>query len=145
MIKRNTLYFILMLFVILAVACKKDSPVTAIPNVPVNITLSLTLPDNAVLNSPGGAKEISGGYKGIIVYRRSISDFVAFDMACPYDPTTEGAILKIDSSGVTSVDLHCGSKFSLYDGSVIHGPATTSMKPYQTEYSSSANTLAIYN
>ncbi len=135
-------YFLLILF---ASGCKKDSPVATIPTVPVNITLSLTLPDYSILNSPGGAKEIYGGYKGIIVYRRSISDFIAFDMACPYDPTTDGAILRIDSSGVTSVDAHCGSKFSLYDGSVIHGPATSSMRPYQTEYSSSSNTLLIYN
>jgi hypothetical protein len=139
------LLFISLAFPVVFLSCKKDNIETTIPNVPVNITLSLNLPEYSSLNNPGGTYQIAGGYRGIVIYRRSVSDFVAFDRACPYDPTATGAILEIDSSGVTTIDYHCGSTFSLYDGSIIHGPATISMKGYSTTYSAGSNTLYIEN
>jgi nitrite reductase/ring-hydroxylating ferredoxin subunit len=146
---KNVLAFSLFTFAIIFLiisSCGKDSNDTTIPNVPVNYTVYLTLPQFTNLNSPGSYSLIDGhGYKGIIVYRRTQDEFVAFDLACPYDPTTSGAILTVDSSGITMVDNHCGSKFSLYDGSVLKGPATRSMKGYNTSYDPSTFSVSIFN
>jgi len=127
-------------------SCSKNSEDTTIPNVPVNFTIYLTLPQYSNLNSIGNYSIVDGyGYRGVIVYRRSIDEFVAFDLACPYDPTTNGAKLAVDSSGITMVDAKCGSKFSLYDGSIIKGPATRSMKGYTTSYDPTSSSVYVYN
>jgi len=132
------------LIVIILFSCKKDNQDDRIPNVTVSQTIYLNLPSYTVLNSVGNYVYISGGYRGIIVYRRSISEFVAYDRACPYDPTVSGALLEVDSNGLTTVDRHCGSKFLLVDGSVNQGPATSPMKGYATQYDGN-NQVYIYN
>jgi hypothetical protein len=129
---------------VLFTTCKKDTADDVIPNVPVNFTVYLSLPEYSALNSIGNHATISSvGYRGIIVYRRALTEFVAFDLACPYDPTT--GTLTVDSSGVTMVHTTCGSKFSLYDGSKISGPTTRPMKPYNADYSANDNAVYIYN
>ena len=147
---RNTFYTIKLFTLIFTTAsfysCKKSTNADPIPNVPVNFTIFLSLPQYVSLNSIGGYVAIPEyGYRGIIVYRRSLEEFVAFDSACPYDPTVNGAKIVVDSSGITTVDPHCGSKFSLYDGSVLHGPATRPMKSYHSVYESSSNSVNVYN
>lgn len=128
------------------ISCSKNSDDTTIPNVPVNFTIYLTLPQYSNLNSVGSYALVDGyGYRGIIVYRRAIDEFIAFDLACPYDPTTAGAKLAVDSSGITMVDAHCGSKFSLYSGSIIKGPATRPMKAYSTSYDAISSSVSVYN
>ena len=95
-------------------SCRKEND-SQIPNVPVNLTLYLSLPEYSALNSVGNSITINGGYKGIIVYRKSIDDFAAYDRACPYDPTASGSILNVDSSLVQVKDDKCGSRFSLFE------------------------------
>ncbi|MBP6335613.1 MAG: hypothetical protein KA444_09090, partial [Bacteroidia bacterium] len=116
-----------------------------IPNVTVNLSLPLSLPEYVALNSVGNSIEISGGYKGIIIYHRFQNEFVAFEKACPYDPLESAAIVEKDSSNVIGVDLNCGSKFFLTDGSILNGPATQSLKQYQTDYDAGSMTLYIFN
>jgi nitrite reductase/ring-hydroxylating ferredoxin subunit len=131
---------------ILLSSCKKNKDGdTTIPYVPVNTIVQLNLPQFANLNSVGGTSIITGGYKGIVIYNKGTNEFVAYDLACPYDPTTDGTTLKVDTSGITTVDTHCGSKFNLYDGSITHGPATRPMKPYQCDFSTGNNTIYISN
>lgn len=124
--------------------CRKEND-SQVPNVPVNITLYLSLPEYSALNSVGNSILINGGYKGIIVYRKSIDAFAAYDRACPYDPTTTGSILVVDSSLVQVRDDKCGSKFSLFDGSITNGPASRPLRAYATEYDAAAQSLYIHN
>lgn len=124
------------------VACSKNDDET-IPNVPVNFTIYLTLPQYSSLNSIASHAIVNDyGYRGIVIYRRSQDEFVAFDLACPKDPSNT---MIVDSSGINTVDLSCGSKFLLEDGSVLNGPATRPMKQYNTEYQPNNNTVSIYN
>jgi hypothetical protein len=140
-----SILFITGSFLLLA-SCKKSNVDDVIPNVPVNFTIQLSLPGYSNLNSVGGSVEIpSAGYKGVVVYKRAIDDFVAYEMACTYDPTTDGAILHIDSSMISMVDNHCTSKFNMVDGSVLKGPATRPMKQYNTQYDAGNNTVLVYN
>jgi hypothetical protein len=135
-------------FIFLSNSCKKSSTSeSAIPNVPVNFTIQLSLPAYTNLNSPGGSVDIpSVGYRGIVVYRMTNDIFVAFDKACPYDFTASGSILVVDSSLINMIDYHCGSRFGLTSGgSVVHGPATKPMKQYGTTYDPGNNIVAVFN
>jgi nitrite reductase/ring-hydroxylating ferredoxin subunit len=134
-----------LLTIVLIYSCKKNTVENPIPNVPVNLSINLTMPQYAPLNSIGNSVYLDGGYRGIILYRRSLTEFVSFDRACPYSPTTDGVKLEIDTSGIASYDPHCGSKFSLYDGSILKGPAASPMKPYNTDYDAGNNMVYIYN
>ena len=125
-------------------SCRKEND-SQIPNVPVNLTLYLSLPEYSALNSVGNSITINGGSKGIIVYRKSIDDFAAYDRACPYDPTASGSILNVDSSLVQVKDDKCGSRFSLFDGSITNGPASRPLRAYGTEYDAAAQSLYIHN
>jgi len=126
-------------------ACKKDKYNGSIPNVTVNISLPLALPEYAPLNSVGNSIEIDGGYKGILVYHRFQNEYIALELACSYDPLEPNAIVQKDSSNVIGIDYHCGSRFYLTDGSVLQGPANQSLKLYQTDYDAGSNTLYIFN
>jgi len=126
-------------------SCKKKDSQDSIPNVPVDIYISLNLPQYSSLTGIGNSVLISGGVKGIIVYRKSQEEFSTFERSCPYDPLVNAAIVKVDSSGVIGVDSNCGSQFLLLDGSIIHGPATRQLKAYHNEYDAGSQTLYIHN
>jgi len=138
--------FLIVTILLFSLSCKKEGEDDRIPYVPVNFTIYLSLPQYAGLNSVGGYELISGyGYRGVIVYRRALEEYVAYDLACPYDPTATSAKLTVDSSGITMVDLNCGSKFGLTDGSILHGPSTRPMKSYQTSFDPGQNAVSVYN
>ncbi len=148
--KRKTFYTILLFTFIFAItsffACKKNNNEDTIPNIPVSFTVYLSLPQYVNLNSVGGYVKIPEyGYRGIIIYRRSLEEFVSYDLACPYDVNVNNAKINVDSSGITMIDPQCGSKFSLYDGSVQQGPATRPLKMYNSVYESSSNSVYISN
>ena len=94
------------------------------------------------LNTVGGWEYITGGYNGIVVYRLSQDEFVAFDRACPYDYKNSCRIV-VESSFTTTIDSCCGSRFLLNDGSPFKGPASVSLKKYKTYYD--GNSLRISN
>ncbi len=143
MIYKNLPRTILLLFIVF-LSCKKNKQVDQIPNVSVSVNVYLNLPSNSALNSIGNYVKVQGGYRGIIVYRRSQTEFAAFDLACPFDPSASGAILQVDSSGVALVDYNCGSRFNLGYGTILNGPATIPMKEYNTDYDGN-NIVYVYN
>lgn len=99
-----------------------------IPNVPVNLYFNINDPEFIHLAVPGNSLPISGGVNGIVVYRVSVDDFVAFDRTCTYQPEDNCAV-KIDNA-VAECPC-CSSKFFLIDGAVFEGPATYPLKPYR--------------
>lgn len=114
------LQFILILTLSLF-ACKKNNSKHPVPSIPFDITIDLTLPSYSDLNGVGGYAFVNGGSKGIIVYRRSIDEFIAFDRHSPAD--LDGSCstpLTPDSSNFLILNDICNSAtFSLYDGSPI--------------------------
>ena len=112
--------------------CKKDKD--RIPDVLVDIYVSPTEPGYTDLNTPGGYVNIVGGSRGILVYRRSLDEFLAYDRHCPYQPSSSCARVKVDSTGIQAHDACCGSTFLLLDGSVVSGPSGLPLKQYQTYF-----------
>src|SRR5688572_32609450 len=83
---------------ILAVACKKKAtPVqdNGVPYTPVNIVIYPNDPLNFKLQAPGGWMYFSGGVNGIIVYRKTTTEFVALDRTSTYDPDNFDARVEV--------------------------------------------------
>ena len=130
------------LTIILFFSCRKD-PYPLIPNVYVNLHINVNSALYNDLNSVGGYIYLTGGNKGIIVYRNSIDEFKAFERTCPYDPDAETARIVVDQSRLFAVDSTCTSEFLLLDGSVHNGPSTLPLKQYKTSFD--GEILHIYN
>ena len=139
-------YTIPILFVLMVSSlsrCKKDS--STIPNTFVDFYVYLTQPTFIKLNAVGGWVYVTGGVKGIIVYRRSSNEFAAYERSCPYDPNAANARIEVDSSNIICVDPNCGSKFNMLDNSILNGPSTRSMKTYYADYDPSGQTVHVHN
>jgi len=150
MIKRHSsilLVVVCFLLIFSQVNCKKgdssgDSQ-NQIPVVPVNITLNPNSTEYIQLNPVNGWETITGGYRGIIVFRKSATEFTAFERACPYDWTVTTARLTVDAGGTTATCPSCKSKFILIDGTPYQGPSHYPLKQYTTNYD--GYLLYIYN
>ena len=115
----------------------------SIPEVAVYAQIDVNSTMYIELNTIGGWVYLTGGYRGILVYRISVDEFVAYDRGCPYDPFEQCARITMDPSGITCTDSCCGSQFGILDGSVIKGPATIPLKRFYTYFD--GNILTINN
>jgi nitrite reductase/ring-hydroxylating ferredoxin subunit len=125
-------YFIVVLTMFCLSCVKNADP---IPNVGVDFEDSLSDPRLAALNSAGGAVLINGyGVAGLILYREPDGSYAAYDRCSSYKPQNKCAVT-LDASGLTVTDPCSGSKFSLFDGTPVKGPATVSLKAYYVSVS----------
>ncbi|MBI4946277.1 MAG: hypothetical protein HY840_07745 [Bacteroidetes bacterium] len=139
-LKINSCAIILMAAFALS-GCKKSNDY--VPNVYVDIYLYTTDPAFSPLNAVPGYTYLSGGSKGIIVYRKSQTEFMAYDRHCTYK-VSEGNVVAVEVSGLIAKDAVCGSKFILTDGSVLSGSsASNPLKRYQISFDGTV--LHIFN
>jgi hypothetical protein len=139
--KRSKQYTILLLFFLFSCS-KNDSSV--IPYVPVNILIYASDPSFTNLNPIGGWIYLQGGSRGILIFRKSSDEFLAYDRHCTYQPENSCAKIMVDpNNNFLAIDTCCKSKFYLMDGSVNQGPATIPLKKYNTSFD--GNRLNIYN
>ena len=128
--KYHFCYPLVILFLSLA-SCKKDA--NDVPDVYVDIYLYSTDPAFYPLNVTSGYAYVAGGSKGILIYRKSQNEFMAYDRHCTYQ-VPEGNIVTVDASGLLAEDAVCASKFLMTDGSPNSGPAVNLLKQYQTSF-----------
>lgn len=144
MIKAFLKLTLILTLVISNSSCKKDSS-EQVPNTLVDIELFLNNPSYIDLSVVGGWTYITGGSRGIIVYRSGPEEFIAMDRHCPYEVENNDQV-HVDDTNIIAVDsLSCGSKFVLTDGSVTQGPSAFPLTRYQTTYNGSINKLRIFN
>ncbi len=93
------------------------------------------------LNHVGGYEYFTGGYKGVIIFRYSWTEFLAYERACPH--CHEVGVEVQEQSGVILECPQCGSQFIYTDGSPIKAPAVSSLRQYSTYYDGSQ--LHVYN
>jgi len=136
-------YISFFLFTVLVISCVRNQNI--VPYVYVNQYINISLPSYSSLNAVGGWIYITGGSKGIIVYRQSFDQFSAYDRHCTYNANDPCGKASVDSTN-SFVECSCdGSQYQLYDGLVIQGPALYSLKPYQTTFDPLTNQLHIFN
>ena len=141
-ITKNTIAILLMVALFFSGSCDKNN-YTDIPDVYVNLYLDISSTMYIELSTVGGWVNITGGYKGITVYRYSQYDFIAFERCCTYDVEVDSARVMVDPSGLTLTCPACGSTFLILDGSIVNGPASRPLKQYMTYFN--GDDLHIYN
>ena len=116
-----------------------------VPFVPVDITIDMQLPSYSNLQGVGGWTYLNGGSRGIIVYRKAIDEFVAFDRHAPSDP--EGscpiALYPDNQNFLQFIDSCNNAVFSLYDGSPVSN-SIFGLRQYATQFNGN-NLLRVYN
>jgi nitrite reductase/ring-hydroxylating ferredoxin subunit len=83
-----------------------------------------------------------GGSKGLIIFRKTIDEFIAYDRHCTFEVDKNNQT-SVDASGIIASDAACGSKFFLTDGSVNSGSASRPLKQYQVTFDGTV--LHIFN
>lgn len=140
---RAILFLILTSLLVLSPACKKNKT-NPVPNNPFDITIYINLPSYNALENVGGWTYVSGGSKGIVVYRSAVDQFVAFDRHSPAEDASCDKPLETNKDNFLQLDDLCsGAKFSLLDGSIISG-SDFGLRQYQT-YWDGGYTLRIQN
>lgn len=136
--------FIFILFIgTMLFGCTKNNN-HPVPSIPFDITINITLPSYSNLIGVSGWAYVNGGSKGIIVYRRGVDDFIAFDRHSPADVNGDCPPLFPDANNYLQLNDTCmTATFSLYDGSPISG-SDYGLRQYQTAWNGN-ETLRIYN
>jgi hypothetical protein len=142
MISKLRIYF---WFIFILFACKKASNGHPVPSIAFDITIDLNLPTYLNLQGVGGWAYINGGSRGIIAYRRSADEIVAFDRHSPKDP--DGIcplpLYPLTTNFLQLKDSCNNALFSLNDGSPIRN-SEYGLRQYQTQFNGT-NQLRIYN
>ncbi len=124
-------------------SCKKSS-YHPVPSVPFDITINLSLPSYISLQGVGGWAYVTGGVQGIVVYRKSSDEFVAFDRKSPITSSECTKPLTTNPDNFLQLEDSCtNAKFSLFDGSPISG-SEFGLRRYQTQWNGSS-ILRIFN
>lgn len=140
----KVLFIFLSIVLFLFSSCKKNST-HPVPSIPFDVIIDINLPSYSNLNGVSGYAYVNAGSKGVIVYRRGIEEFIAFDRHSPADvdgscefplfPDVDNYLILKDSCNKAS--------FSLYDGSPISG-SDYGLRQYQTSWNGSES-LRIFN
>ncbi len=102
-----------------------------VPYVPVSFEINLNLPAYQPLTAPSGWINVSGGSRGIIIYRVSMDGFMAYDRHSTYDVSANCQVA-VEDDNILITDPCSGSQWLIIDGSVVQGPAEFPLQQYQT-------------
>jgi len=123
-------------------SCKPDLTDDAIPQVFFpDIILNLTLPTQNSLKIDGGTLSIDGGVRGIIIYRKNSSTYLAYERNCSFHPNDACATVEVHSTNLFMTDTCCKSTFGFDDGTPTGGPAWRSLRRYKTSLDGSDLTI----
>ncbi len=124
-----------------------------IPDVGVYFTINLII-ENALMVPGNSVYFPLAGYGGVIIScEQPGSVYYAFDAACPNEAIRSCRVLRdepLDNcpcllNNLTLTCTCCESQFLVFNGTLIRGPATTSLKQYNVTLLNNATTLLIYN
>ena len=134
---------ILLLFALLT-GCRNHN-INPIPNIPFDLLIDISLPSYNSLNGVSGWCYVNGGSRGIIVYRKSLDEFVAFDRHSPEDPDGNcPSPLFPDNNNFLQLNDTCNNAtFSLYDGMPISN-SNFGLRQYAAVFDGNS-LLRIYN
>jgi len=130
--KRLLKYFYLLFFGIMLIqACDDEMPEDGIPIVIVNETINLNNFQYQPLNLIGGYVYLNAGVRGIIIYRQSLSEYIAIEQNCTFQPMDACATVSVDKSSLFLLDTCCNSSFD-FNGFPTGGPASLQLRQYRT-------------
>lgn len=119
----------LLLLPVLFLSCEKNDTNDILPDVFVDETINLNLPQFIDLQTPSGFAYVNGGIKGIVIQNTGIGNppYKAFDRACP----NNDCATPMNFDGSLKLKCPCdNSEYSIIDGS----PQTTGNIHFAREY-----------
>lgn len=135
------------LVVVASMGCKKQTQETLIPNVAVNEVVYLSNPSSFNLQVQGGWVYNTGGYRGLVVYRKyfaqQFDDFIAYERACPQHFADGCGQMTV----VDDIYLECpctGHQFLLFDGQPLDG-GPYPIRFYNTQFDAQSGIIRITN
>jgi len=135
-----------LIFLLIFTASCRDDEDQRVPRIQTDITLNLNLPEYNDLLNPGGWIYLTGGSRGIIVYRVNNDEFSAFDRHCTFNVPDACRVFVDENSGLTAKDtLCCGSVFEIITGNVVEGPAQFQLQTFRTQFNQNTDLLRIFN
>ena len=134
---------LLALPILLLSGCNRANEQHQIPNVVVNEYMFTTEPAFNDISYVGGWTYISGGSKGIILFRAGQNEIKAYDRHTPFNPREACAIVSVLKNNVLAEDSCSGTTYSLYDGFPQEGPGELPLQQYRAEIT--GNELRVYN
>jgi hypothetical protein len=126
---------------IVALNCKPDLADDPMPFTPFP-DFEIILSNYQALQSDGGFIYRSEGVRGIIIYRKNSSTFLAFERNCSFQPNDACATVDVEIAFSRMLDSCCGSSFN-FDGNPTGGPAWRPLRQYTTIYSASTSALTV--
>jgi len=126
----------IIIFILIAIQLSscRDKNEELIPHVAVDFTIDTYSTFYNELAVVGGWVYVTGGYKGILLYRFSNDEFMAYERCCTYRPKDPCERIVMEDSGLGMHDPCCGSRFIIIDGSVVEGPAKRMLRQYYTSF-----------
>lgn len=122
--------------------CEPDLSDDPIPWQPFDvIQMNLNLPEYLRLATDGGNMTIEGGVRGIIVYRQSASNYIAYEANCSFQPNSACATVEVHASTLFMFCSCCSSNFDFATGYPTGGPAWRPLRRYHTSLNGSLLTI----
>jgi Rieske Fe-S protein len=103
---------------------------------------TITISNHPSLLIDGGFIYRSEGVRGLIIYRKNASTFLAFERNCTFNPNDVCSTVEVHSSNLYIFDPCCGSTFN-FDGNPTGSPASRQLRQYQTSLSIGINALTV--
>lgn len=140
MITRNNILrnFLFLAFIVI-LSCDTDRVDDPIPFQPFADIVVITT--NYPELGDGKSITIDGGVRGIIIHRKSSTQYLAFERNCSFQPNDACATVDIHATTQFMFDACCGSSFRFDDGNPTGGPAWRPLRQYET--SLNVNVLTI--
>lgn len=121
----------LILCLLALVSCRKEN--SQVPLVAIDVTLNVNEPQFFDLTVPTGWVYITGGSRGVIIYRNSQDEFTAMDRHSPYN-VSAGCAVTVSGDNVVIDDPCSDSQWIIVDGSILTGPTDQPLKQYRTQW-----------
>jgi hypothetical protein len=135
-------HYWIFLLPLLFLNAKCDKGESQIPYRAVDFEINLNLPAYQDLVVPTGWLYVSGGSRGILIYRHTQDSFVAMDRHATYS-VNDNCRVEVLEDNITVEDPCSGSTWLIIDGSVMSGPATFPLQQYSTTWNPPV--LRVYN
>jgi hypothetical protein len=142
---------IFLMVLIASQSCSKEEQNPNIPDVYINITIDPNSTVYQEINTSGGWMYLTSNppSRGIIVYRLTQDEFLAYDRIPPNEPNrccesaTNCTRLVVGDNYPFAKDECLGTTYSLLNGSIFEGTGTWPMIRYNTTYN--GQYLRIFN
>lgn len=136
-------YFSVLSGLLLLSGCEPDLTDDPIPWQPFDvININLNLPEYINLKMDGNYVYLNdGGVRGIILYHKQGSQYLAYERNCSYQPNSACATVEVHASTLYMYCPCCSSNFDFATGSAGGGIAWRPLNQYETSLNGSTLTI----